>query len=117
MPREKTNDDKTIGTRLRTARLAAGFTQADLADVLGVKFQQVQKYETGHNRVCASKLFRAADILKVDITYFQPGGRGESVMDDPDALMAAVAVNKMPPYVKQSALRVLEIMADTTAAT
>lgn len=110
MTRNRTNDDTMIGKRLRQARLAADFTQSDLATALGVSFQQVQKYETGANRICASKLFRAADILKVDITFFQPGTPGGSIMDDPDALLAAFSVMKLPPKAKQAAVQILDAL-------
>lgn len=58
------------------ARLAAGLTQEDLADGLGVTFQQVQKYEKGTNRVGAGRLSDIARILAVPIPYFFEGVRG-----------------------------------------
>jgi transcriptional regulator with XRE-family HTH domain len=45
-------------------------SQSDLADMVGVKFQQIQKYETGTNRVSASRLWQIAIALEVPITYF-----------------------------------------------
>ena len=74
--------DRHIGLRLRSRRLVLQMTQTDLADALGVTFQQVQKYEKGSNRISASTLKQLAETLKVPFVYFfeglQPEGtRGE----------------------------------------
>ncbi|HEX2257547.1 MAG TPA: helix-turn-helix transcriptional regulator [Afifellaceae bacterium] len=68
--------DRHIGRQLRLARKLQGFSQEDLADKLGVTFQQVQKYEKGTNRVSASRLHQAALILGVPISFFFPTGDG-----------------------------------------
>lgn len=110
MARQVNEHDKLIGKRLRAARLSAGLTQPDLADRIGVKFQQVQKYETGLNRICASRLFLACDYLKVDITHFANATAVGCLLDDPAALTAAHRVAAMPAHMKDSALRVLGAM-------
>ncbi len=55
--------DLIVARRLKKVRLENGLTQTDLANKLGVTFQQVQKYENGKNRISAGKLFIAAHIL------------------------------------------------------
>jgi transcriptional regulator with XRE-family HTH domain len=65
--------DVHVGKRVRTGRLLLGMTQETLANTLGVSFQQVQKYETGANRVSASRLSATADILGVPISFFFDG--------------------------------------------
>jgi transcriptional regulator with XRE-family HTH domain len=65
-----TEMDAIVGKRLRTARKLANITQQELAEVLGVSFQAVQKYESGENRITAPKLFKAADFLGADIRFF-----------------------------------------------
>jgi transcriptional regulator with XRE-family HTH domain len=50
-----------------------GMTQQQLADRVGIKFQQIQKYETGMNRVSASRLWEIADALEVSIAFFFEG--------------------------------------------
>jgi transcriptional regulator with XRE-family HTH domain len=65
--------DRHIGLRLRSRRLALKMTQTDLADALGVTFQQVQKYEKGSNRISASTLNEMAETLKVPVAYFFEG--------------------------------------------
>lgn len=62
--------DYLVGQRIRARRLELGKSQTDLGDAVGVKFQQIQKYETGTNRVSASRLFAIADVLQVPVEYF-----------------------------------------------
>lgn len=59
--------DKAIGSRIRMYRKALGLSQSDLARELGITFQQVQKYESGANRVAASRLWSIADALGVSV--------------------------------------------------
>ena len=65
--------DVHVGQRIRRRRWLVGKTQQDLAVEVGVKFQQVQKYETGANRVSASRLWEIAAALDVDVTHFFEG--------------------------------------------
>lgn len=65
--------DTHVGSRIRLRRRTLGISQEKLADQLGLTFQQVQKYERGHNRVSASKLFQIAQALDTDIGYFFQG--------------------------------------------
>ena len=85
MPR---GTDIHIGRRLREARLARGLSQGALGKKLGVTFQQVQKYESGANRIGGSRLWDISSILEVPVSYFFEGlpGKGESrAKDEPDA--------------------------------
>jgi transcriptional regulator with XRE-family HTH domain len=79
--------DRHVGTRVRMRRMMLAMTQTDLGDALGLTFQQVQKYETGTNRVCASRLQHISHVLQVPVAFFfegaphQPGrpkGLGEA---------------------------------------
>lgn len=65
--------DTHVGERVRMRRKLLGVSQDQLADNLGLTFQQVQKYERGANRISASKLFRIAEILNVEVSYFFDG--------------------------------------------
>lgn len=65
--------DAHVGGRVRMRRKLLGVSQDQLADSLGLTFQQVQKYERGANRVSASKLFQIAEILGVNVSYFFDG--------------------------------------------
>ena len=58
--------DVEIGARLRQVRRSRGYSQVELADQLGVSFQQVQKYERGANRLSGSMMVRACRFLKIE---------------------------------------------------
>lgn len=68
--RSVTTVDALIGQRLRTRRMELHVSQTELADNVGVSFQQVQKYENGTNRIGASRLVQIANALKTDVAYF-----------------------------------------------
>jgi len=55
--------DEYVGSRIAKRRASLGLSQAALAGRIGVSFQQVQKYETGQNRVACSRLFKIAEAL------------------------------------------------------
>jgi transcriptional regulator with XRE-family HTH domain len=65
--------DVHVGKRIRHRRWMIGTTQQQLADKVGIKFQQIQKYETGMNRVSASRLWDIAGALDVTIDFFFEG--------------------------------------------
>lgn len=70
MPR---SEDKYVGKRIRQRRWQMGLTQKDVAEKISVKFQQLQKYETGANRVSASRLWDLSQVLEVTPGYFFEG--------------------------------------------
>jgi transcriptional regulator with XRE-family HTH domain len=65
-----TSDDVEVGQRIRARRMAKGMSQTELGALLGVTFQQVQKYEKGVNRVGAGRLVRVAEALDVPVSFF-----------------------------------------------
>jgi transcriptional regulator with XRE-family HTH domain len=65
--------DAEIGRRVRVRRLQKGITQTELGALIGVTFQQVQKYEKGINRVASGRLRRIADVLEVPLSFFFDG--------------------------------------------
>jgi transcriptional regulator with XRE-family HTH domain len=62
--------DVRVGNRLRLRRTAIGVSQEDLGRRLNLTFQQIQKFESGSNRISASYLFEIANALEVPISYF-----------------------------------------------
>lgn len=62
--------DVHVGNRVRARRVMTGLSQVKLAKQVGLTFQQIQKYEKGTNRICASRLFEFAQILDVPVEYF-----------------------------------------------
>ena len=69
-----TNIDRIVGRNIRVYRMARGWSQTQLADELGLTFQQVQKYEKGTNRVGSGRLFQIGAALGVPVTSFFEGG-------------------------------------------
>jgi transcriptional regulator with XRE-family HTH domain len=77
-PKTKTPNpiDKHVGNRLRMRRMMLGLSQEKLGEAFGLTFQQVQKYEKGMNRISASRLQQAAQILDVSVPFFFEGAPG-----------------------------------------
>lgn len=65
--------DTVVGQRIRALRSSQGLTQTELAQAIGVTFQQIQKYESGANRVSASRLLDLSVALRVPIGHFFEG--------------------------------------------
>jgi transcriptional regulator with XRE-family HTH domain len=84
VPKKQANPiDIQVGNRVRIRRMLIGMSQERLGDLLGLTFQQVQKYEKGVNRIGAGRLFEVARILNVPIDFFYEGLSGAA--DQPGA--------------------------------
>jgi transcriptional regulator with XRE-family HTH domain len=113
--------DKIVGRNIRIYRLQIGLSQTDLADKLGVTFQQVQKYENGTNRVSAGKLFTVASIMSVPITALFRGSeigpetKKQSIFDqiaEPNTNRLVQAFAKIDREgVRSSVVRLVEVIA------
>ena len=88
--------DRTIGARVRARRAALGLSQKEIAEALGVTFQQVQKYESGSNRISAFAMYRLTNFLGIPIEAVFDG-LDPSVtpysQTNPDAFAAAEATS------------------------
>lgn len=107
--KKRTQDprDPRIGMRIRTLRLERGLSQAELGTMLGVSFQQIQKYEKGVNRVSAGRLQRVAEALNVPVTFFYAGLAPERGRADPhfielgfDLLQSSGAIRLLRAYAR-----------------
>jgi len=65
--------DKHVGRRLRDRRRSLELSQQDIANILGISYQQVQKYESGQNRVSAGRLYLLAHIMQTNVSHFYEG--------------------------------------------
>lgn len=74
--------DVHVGKRVRHRRWLVGMTQQQLAEKVGIKFQQIQKYETGANRISASRLWDIAEALEVPVSFFFEGLEESAKSDD-----------------------------------
>ncbi len=70
--------DSHVGHRMRLRRSLLRMTQSQVAEGLGITFQQVQKYEQGQNRISAARLYEVSKLLGVPIVYFFEGLEGKS---------------------------------------
>ena len=96
--------DPEIGKRVRALRLRRGISQTRLGALLDITFQQIQKYESGTNRISAGRLQHIADVLDVPITFFYQGlekrqGKPRSA-DEFDFLQTAGAMRLMRAYAR-----------------
>ena len=74
--------DKKVGQRVRSRRLEIGMSQERLAELLGVTFQQVQKYEKGVNRIAVSRLLDIARSLEISACRFFDGLENRGVAEE-----------------------------------
>jgi len=65
--------DRNVGARVRQRRVMLGLTQQQMADLIGVTYQQAHKYEKGINRIASGRLYNIAQALGVDVGYFFEG--------------------------------------------
>src|SRR5688572_22363967 len=65
--------DRYVGARIRERRIMLGMTQHQMADLIGVTYQQAHKYEKGINRVAAGRLYSIARVLGIEVSYFYEG--------------------------------------------
>ena len=79
--RDAAEIDRIVGDRIRRRRILLGYTQDQLGEALGISYQQIQKYETGANRVSAGRLYQIAETLQVNIGWFFDGA-GRAATDE-----------------------------------
>jgi transcriptional regulator with XRE-family HTH domain len=110
--------DIHIGRRVRERRVALGLSQAELGDQLGISFQQVQKYESGANRISGSRLWDIATVLDTPVVFFFEGLEGGATPNnekrplDRQTLELARAVNAIDDEgVKTQLIRLVKAFA------
>ena len=69
--------DVHVGQKVRQRRWMVGMTQQQLGDSVGIKFQQIQKFESGTNRISASRMWDIAAALRVPVSFFFEGLEGQ----------------------------------------
>lgn len=113
--------DVHVGKRVRHRRWMVGMTQQQLADKVGIKFQQIQKYETGMNRISASRLWDIADALGVTISFFFEGIEQEApvlddqhgdILADKEALMLVRSYYAIPEAQRRRLFDLAKVLSD-----
>jgi transcriptional regulator with XRE-family HTH domain len=114
-PRHVTPIDGEIGVRIRTMRIDRGLSQGQLADKLGVSFQQVQKYEKGANRIGLARAIVVCRILDADISELAGTGakRLGSTTFNRDAYELACELETLPPNVLRKLLELSKTIKTT----
>lgn len=112
--------DIHVGKRIRQRRWMIGMTQQQLADAVGIKFQQIQKYETGMNRVSASRLWDVACTMGVPISFFfedlpgaaDMGAAGGGEMASKEAMELVRAFHAIPDAQRRRLLDLARVLSD-----
>ncbi len=132
VPKKQANPiDIQVGNRVRIRRMLIGMSQERLGDLLGLTFQQVQKYEKGVNRIGAGRLFEMSRILNVPVDFFYEGvnaapappgeeGQGAPVMEfvsSGEGLQLSLAFMKIKDAkVRKRVLDLVKSLAEEEAA-
>ena len=102
--------DCHIGQRLQLRRVMLGMTQTDLAKRCGISFQQIQKYETGGNRIPASRLFDLSQALETSVAFFFSGLPGNFPPETKSTRSARVSEQKEnDPMSKNETLQLINL--------
>ena len=113
--------DQHVGALIRAKRKAMGMSQTQLAEALGITFQQIQKYERGANRVSASKLYEIAQKLDTPLAAFFAGldaarstasGDLTSFLEQPGSHDLIAAFKRLTPTLRSRLITLAKAMAD-----
>ena len=116
--RSPTEHDKYIGERIREARLGAKLSQTDLANMLGVSYQQIQKYEAGENRIAGVRMGRLMTALNRPFAYFVPTSANiraapllSALLASKDGLQIAKDFPRLPPQYRKLIVQLVSELA------
>jgi transcriptional regulator with XRE-family HTH domain len=133
-PRKADSTDVEVGRLVRALRMSRGLTQTELANRMGVTFQQVQKYENGANRISMGRLARVAKLFKVSVPYLLDGSKQIGLKSSPKnteytknlemlgrigavrLLKAFAAIPAKPASLRESVVRLVESTAAAATA-
>lgn len=113
--------DIHVGKRIRHRRWMIGITQQQLAEKVGIKFQQIQKYETGMNRVSASRLWDISEVLGVSVAFFFEGLDGKDssaseiegdILADKEALQLVRSYYAIPEAQRRRLFDLARVLSD-----
>jgi len=116
--------DAYVGKKIREARIFQGLSQTALAEMIGITFQQLQKYENAHNRVSCSRLYAISLVLDIPVQAFFAGagsGEGGAVeqkdLPQPNTLDLVNAYSRLSPALRKSLSKTAKSLADITGET
>ncbi len=108
--------DFSVGRRIRHRRWLVGISQKELAERVDLRFQQIQKYETGSNRVSASKLWEISKVLDVPVEYFfrgleQADEERERILADQNAAILLTSYYKLNQDQRKALFEMATVLA------
>lgn len=101
--------DLVVGQRLKERRTILGLSQQQVAEAVGLTFQQVQKYERGTNRIGASRLYQLSQVLDVPVGFFFEGAANDSKSNIRGFAEDSAAFSHETTVEKREALELLRI--------
>ena len=113
--------DIHVGQRVRQRRWMVGMTQSQLGELVGIRFQQVQKYETGANRISASRMWDIAAAMEVPVSFFFEGLDGQApdtgeargdILTDKEAFDLVRAYYAIPGMQRRRLLDLARVLGD-----
>ena len=112
--------DLHVGQRVRQRRWLFGMTQQQLAEKVGIKFQQIQKYETGTNRISASRLWDISEAMDVPVTFFFEGlgeiyedkAQKKNILEDKEALDLVRSYYAIPEHQRKRLFDLARVLSD-----
>ena len=112
--------DLHVGQRVRQRRWLFGMTQQQLAEKVGIKFQQIQKYETGTNRISASRLWDISEAMDVPVTFFFEGlgeidedkAQKKNILEDKEALDLVRSYYAIPEHQRKRLFDLARVLGD-----
>ena len=114
--------DVHVGQRLRQCRCLAGMTLQELGDRVGIRFQQIQKYEAGTNRISASRMWEIAAAMEVPVSFFFEGLDGQApdtgearahILTDKEALELVRAYYAIPEDQRRKLFDLARVLGET----
>jgi len=101
--------DVHVGGRVQMGRAARGLSQNDLAEALGITYQQLLKYERGTNRVSSSRLFDLARILRLPMTFFFDGLNEDTASHQSETSQRKILEPQTAPTIKRETTELVRI--------
>ena len=112
--------DVHVGARVKLLRVLVGMSQSQLAEAIGLTFQQIQKYERAGNRISASALYGIAQVLDVPVSFFfddmadvqpQPVIQPDDLIARPESMELIHHYYAIPEAVRRQFFQLVKVMA------
>ena len=109
--------DLYVGKKLKSRRISIGLSQEEIGEKVGITFQQIQKYESGANRIAVSRLYEFAQILGIPLGWFVEGydegeeNNNELIYNNREMLAFIRLYNSVTPEIRKKVFQLLQSVA------